>query len=304
MLRSDIKQNLEYYADSVTLMQGFDRKHYQYSLLRVAGSGFQMANHFQINNLKKRIIMMNKKNTPRIMAVKYLLVVPALAVALLTIQASGLQADSIDATTEVEITSDLSVQQNQQQQPSAKPIYVVDGKIIDADINNLNHEDIESIHVLKGERAIAAFGEIAKDGVIVITTKTGKEPLLQQEPDRIITSMGVPRNNQTETQPLVQQEPDRIITSIGVPRNNQAETQPIVLRQEPDRVTMRVLRTNDMSESPLYIVDGKDVNDISIENLNPESIESISVLKGQHAVDQYGEKGKNGVIVITTKNNY
>jgi len=51
--------------------------------------------------------------------------------------------------------------------------------------------------------------------------------------------------------------------------------------------------------NPLYIVDGKETD--SIESLLPENIESISVLKDQSAVSTYGEKGKNGVILITTK---
>ena len=37
LLRSDIKQNLEYQTDSITLLSGIDRKSYQYNLLRVSG---------------------------------------------------------------------------------------------------------------------------------------------------------------------------------------------------------------------------------------------------------------------------
>ncbi|MDR1171856.1 MAG: M56 family metallopeptidase [Bacteroidales bacterium] len=96
LLRNAIKQNLEYYTDHSVLQTGLDRQHYQYSLLRVSGSACQIVNHFHINHLKKRIIMMNKKESPRIMAAKYLLVVPALAAALLTVQISGLQAGETD----------------------------------------------------------------------------------------------------------------------------------------------------------------------------------------------------------------
>jgi len=93
LLRRDLKQNIEYYTDRMTLrLSKFDRKHYQYSLLRVSNSAFQIVNHFHFNNLKKRIIMMNKKESPRIVSAKYLLVIPALAAALLIVQISGLQA--------------------------------------------------------------------------------------------------------------------------------------------------------------------------------------------------------------------
>lgn len=35
--------------------------------------------------------------------------------------------------------------------------------------------------------------------------------------------------------------------------------------------------------------------------MNPDTIESINVLKGEEAILQYGEDGKNGVILVTTK---
>jgi TonB family protein len=53
------------------------------------------------------------------------------------------------------------------------------------------------------------------------------------------------------------------------------------------------------SVKPLYMVDGKETADMSM--LNPKDIESISVLKDNSATALYGDKGKNGVVVITTK---
>lgn len=50
---------------------------------------------------------------------------------------------------------------------------------------------------------------------------------------------------------------------------------------------------------PLFVVDG--VEQASIDNLDPRSIESISVLKNQSATALYGPRGKNGVVVVTTK---
>ena len=38
-------------------------------------------------------------------------------------------------------------------------------------VNNLNTDDIESINVYEGEAAIKHYGEEAKDGVVVITTR-------------------------------------------------------------------------------------------------------------------------------------
>ncbi|WP_207492696.1 M56 family metallopeptidase [Aridibaculum aurantiacum] len=52
---------------------------------------------------------------------------------------------------------------------------------------------------------------------------------------------------------------------------------------------------------PLYIVDGKETHASVMRDMAPESINSIDVLKGEHATEKYGEKGKNGVIIISTK---
>jgi TonB-dependent SusC/RagA subfamily outer membrane receptor len=53
----------------------------------------------------------------------------------------------------------------------------------------------------------------------------------------------------------------------------------------------------------LYIVDGKEVAYGDVTVLNPNTIESISVLKDKKATTIYGDKGANGVIIITTKKN-
>ena len=50
---------------------------------------------------------------------------------------------------------------------------------------------------------------------------------------------------------------------------------------------------------PLYVVDGVEVT--NIDYLKPETIESISVLKDAETTSIYGDKGKNGVVLVTTK---
>jgi hypothetical protein len=55
---------------------------------------------------------------------------------------------------------------------------------------------------------------------------------------------------------------------------------------------------------PIYVIDGKEVfpSDTSIfRNLDPNLIESVQVLKDSAAIRQYGEKGRNGVVIITLK---
>lgn len=56
---------------------------------------------------------------------------------------------------------------------NANPLIVVDG-MPDVDINRLNMNDIESISVLKDATSAAVYGSRAANGVILITTKSGK----------------------------------------------------------------------------------------------------------------------------------
>jgi len=51
---------------------------------------------------------------------------------------------------------------------------------------------------------------------------------------------------------------------------------------------------------PLLVIDGK-ISAMKIEDMDPNTIESINVLKDETAVDKYGDKGKDGVLEITTK---
>ncbi|GAB2692885.1 TonB-dependent receptor [Mucilaginibacter koreensis] len=53
------------------------------------------------------------------------------------------------------------------------------------------------------------------------------------------------------------------------------------------------------NSQPLYVVDGLQTG--SISNINPNDIESISVLKDAGAAAIYGVSGGNGVVVVTTK---
>jgi len=57
--------------------------------------------------------------------------------------------------------------------------------------------------------------------------------------------------------------------------------------------------TNFGNSSPLYVIDGVQTN--SMSQVNPNDIESISVLKDAGAAAIYGVAGGNGVIVVTTK---
>lgn len=65
-----------------------------------------------------------------------------------------------------------------------------------------------------------------------------------------------------------------------------------------------ILKMVSAGKQPLYVVDGvirlESVKDIS-EIADPDNIQTIEILKDESAIKMYGEKGKNGVIIIITK---
>ncbi|MHA8053840.1 TonB family protein [Aquirufa sp. OSTEICH-129A] len=53
----------------------------------------------------------------------------------------------------------------------------------------------------------------------------------------------------------------------------------------------------------LYVVDGKIERALALNQINPNDIQSINVLKGNSALEKYGSDGNHGIIEITTKKN-
>lgn len=64
---------------------------------------------------------------------------------------------------------------------------------------------------------------------------------------------------------------------------------------------LHVLRASEGKETPLLVVDGEEISVSSLDKLSPDTFESINVFKGEAAINRFGEKGKNGVLLITTK---
>lgn len=82
------------------------------------------------------------------------------------------------------------------------------------------------------------------------------------------------------------------------------------------RIVMRGLNSLSGNNQPLWVIDGIPINDATQEQatqwggsdcagaasqINPEDIESISVLKGANAAALYGSRAQSGAIIITTK---
>ena len=67
---------------------------------------------------------------------------------------------------------------------NAPPLYIVDGKIYTNDISTIDAETVISTLFIKGDEAIALYGNKGANGVIVITTKNSKEDPFENVPIR------------------------------------------------------------------------------------------------------------------------
>lgn len=65
-------------------------------------------------------------------------------------------------------------------------------------------------------------------------------------------------------------------------------------------ILIRGIGTVNGSTAPLYVVDGVPFGG-NISDINPEDVESMSVLKDAASAALYGNRASNGVILITTK---
>lgn len=70
--------------------------------------------------------------------------------------------------------------------------------------------------------------------------------------------------------------------------------------KEPSSVKT-TLKTTTNTSTPLTVVNGKILSNEEIKNINPQHILKVEVLKGEAAIKLYGEAGRDGVVIITTK---
>ncbi|MBW6475403.1 MAG: SusC/RagA family TonB-linked outer membrane protein, partial [Anaerolineaceae bacterium] len=80
------------------------------------------------------------------------------------------------ATPDFFIRGDNTIKANDSAERSANaPLIVVDGVIFNGSLSEINVNDIQSVDVLKDASAASIYGSRASNGVVVFTTKTGKE---------------------------------------------------------------------------------------------------------------------------------
>ncbi len=363
LLRRELRAIHEYEADEAVLNSGVDVRQYQLLLIKKAAGGrwYSVANSFNHSKLKNRITMMLQKRSSRWAAAKALLVLPLAGVALGAFaetvyvvpddkgtnkreqkQAESLFLPSESAFGEAKDTkkgarnqeqttivvtggySDKVAVRGTDAPTGLKPLCIVDGK----EVENLDGVDmgrVAGITVLKDATATERYGEGAKDGVIIITTRSAGDT---SDGLTVTTSSG----GASEVKRTTSGNMERI-TVVTSPAGSDAAAKPgddtllvvgrkgsaqdktttttmttsiddsgAVVSSETIRVTGNVTLTEGSQfDDALILIDGKEATSRRLHKLDSEKIEEIRILKGKAAEEAYGEKGARGVVVVTTK---
>lgn len=197
LLRRELCAIHEYEADRAVLEAGTDARTYQLLLVRraVGTQAFVAANNFNHSKLQNRIAMMLKKRSSRWAAARTLLILPLSALALgafaRTLQvpvvkapdATLLPAPAFGTNSAREASLDSSsitiVPAPEEggkasSAPDAKPapLYIVDGEVVEpVRVQNFPTERIAAVTVLKDSTFTARYGDAARNGVVVISTR-------------------------------------------------------------------------------------------------------------------------------------
>jgi hypothetical protein len=140
LLRNSMRQNLEFIADQQVLRSGFDRKQYQYLLLKVVGvNSFSIAANFNFSSLKKRIAMMNQAKSAKVHLIRFLFILPLLVVILLafrntTQQKSPLLREQVTDTVPAKDIRSMHVNKTNGQQTIT--VTLKNGTVENYDLNN------------------------------------------------------------------------------------------------------------------------------------------------------------------------
>ena len=260
LLKQELQNIHEYEADETVINEGIDAKDYQLLLIKKAVGTrlYSMANSFNHSKLKKRITMMLKEKSNPWARLKYLYVLPLAAIAV-TAFARPEISEKADEISAVKV-NDLAA--------------IVEAKVeeITKDVSNIISGDslkklvVTGDSILKEKGTISIYGEKGKNGGVA--TK-----LLPDEDNHFKI---------TKTQAKIK------------PGMNTSVDKSKLMGTHIGGISTVDLRDKDV----LVIIDGKESSRTVVDALDPSSIESISILDGKEATDIYGDKAKNGAMVI------
>ena len=276
LLRRELQSLHEYQADDAVLSKGIDAKTYQILLIkRAVGSRLHsVANCLNHSNLKNRITMMCKKTSSRWSAAKLLLILPLVALSL-----------AATATTVYVPKEQNKGNENFaiEQESENSTIRISDEKIY------LNSEEIPFDELKERVQDFRQINLVADKGTTMGEVADVRSEL-RENPELKVNYLANDTVKINSTQHLT-------VKSVkSVPMEDLKKGDTIEMKSTTGE-SIWVKYIGDGS-SALVLIDGKEGN---LEDLKVEDIEYFTVVKNEEALKAYGEKGKNGVILITTK---
>ena len=191
-----------------------------------------------------------------------------------------------------------------------EPLYIVEGKEVNPTIMAaIPGSEIQSIDVIK-DNGKAIYGEKGKNGVILVTLKKKGSPTITNQTLTFTYDKKEDVGNAVKT--VAKGEPSEVVVT-GYKKEDanapelKGKVQGVVVYMkgqstdlEPGKFGAHSI--GGIKGDPLFVVDGKIVADYSkAKEIDPTTIGHISVLKNQPATALYGDQGKDGVVIITTK---
>ncbi len=295
-LKKSMVENHEFIVDQAILENGMDSRKYQYLLLNFSTGSYQPAgvNYFNTNLLKKRIRMMNKARSPKWHGLKNSMILISVAVVV-----------AFTATFETKVIA---------QSPATKPLVVVDGKKTDKPVESLNPDKIQSVNVIKDKKmAVEKYGNEAANGVIEVTLKDTLAGSSLPKSEKEIAVVGYASKNDMKNSLVIVNGNKVSYNEIGKYEPNTLTVlkgeDAVKLYGEEGRNGVIIISTKDRGEivirdpqslrEPMYVVNGRMVSNEDGKKIKPEDISSITVLKGDQAINKYGASASDGVVEIT-----
>lgn len=146
-------------------------------------------------------------------------------------------------------------------------------------------------------RVIATF-VVEKDGSISQPTIVKSvDPLLDAEAIRVISAMPnwIPGKQNGKVVRV------KYTVPLSFNLDGGGEEVDRLCREDGTIVEIDIEKGDTTIAKPLFIVDGKVMDGRKVYAINPKTIERYYMQNGQEAIDKYGDKAKDGVILITLK---
>ena len=121
------------------------------------------------------------------------------------------------------------------------------------------------------------------------------DPSLDQEALRLVNSMPNWTPGKQDGKAV------RVKYTIPISFALQGKDEPQALQLTNDAPIKSIVVVGYNKSEILYIVDGKEIPYDQFSTIDPKTIESMEVLKDKTALEKYGDKAKNGVIIVNLK---